>query len=83
MYHIEESWYKGRHPLSFVEHQDLINNHKVLLRRYRKNVEIDFEALTDEFEAFIDFEALTDEFEAFIEKLKAPRRGRLSVDMCL
>ena len=50
VYEIERLWYKGKHPLTFDEHQQLTEYHKRLLKDYRDIVEKDFEVLTRESE---------------------------------
>ncbi|XP_067941059.1 tetratricopeptide repeat protein 28-like [Watersipora subatra] len=45
VYEIEESWYKGNHPLSYDEHQELIRSHEKLLHEYREKTNEDFELL--------------------------------------
>ncbi|XP_067937313.1 uncharacterized protein [Watersipora subatra] len=47
VYDIEESWYKGKHPLSYDEHRQMISNHKALLEKYRGDTRKDFGKLDD------------------------------------
>ena len=61
MYAIEESWYGGRHPLTFPEHQEQINKQKDLLTEYREKTKADFNELKLEGETL-------DENDIFSEK---------------
>ena len=48
MYEIEESYYGGRHPLTYDEHQALTKKHKQLLKDYREEIRTLFIALDKE-----------------------------------
>ncbi|XP_067940390.1 uncharacterized protein [Watersipora subatra] len=45
VYEIEESWYKGNHPLSYDELQELTRDHGKLLDEYREKTNEDFKLL--------------------------------------
>ena len=55
VYEIEASWYRGRHPLTFNEHQSLIQEHKNMLQNYRKETELSFKDLASGYQE-IDME---------------------------
>ena len=48
VYEIEESYYGGRHPLTYDEHQALTKEHKQLLEDYREEVRTLFNTLEEE-----------------------------------
>ena len=48
VYEIEESYYGGKHPLTYDEHQTLTNEHKQLLEDYREEIRTIFYTLEEE-----------------------------------
>ena len=61
VYSIEESWYGGRHPLTFSEHQQQISRHKHLLKEYREQTKADFDKLRVEAEALDEDDIFSEE----------------------
>jgi len=45
VYDIEDSWYKGRHPLTYEEHEQQTTKHLQLLREYRDGTKYDFDSI--------------------------------------
>ena len=48
VYEIEESYYGGKHPLTYDQHQKLTDEHKQLLEKYREETRADFQDLENE-----------------------------------
>ena len=47
VYEIEESYYGGKHPLTYDQHQKLTDEHKQFLEKYREETRTDFKILEE------------------------------------
>ena len=61
VYEIETSWYGGNHPLTFFQHQELINKHEELLKKYREKTKVNFDKLQIEGESLDQHDIFSEE----------------------